>query len=225
MLTPLLLRAVRDDLDMWEEPVEWMYLDSEGLVTVGCGVQLATAGEAAKIPFYRKDTLKAATEAEIKAEWEELHKGAKAQKSAAGKKKFSAAHYKSSTLLRITEETSDALRDRHIEADYRNLKFIYRDFDAFPLKAKVALFDMIYNLGVGRRATSKHRASGLRRFAQLNAAIERRDWESAARLCRRHGIPEDRNRDTAALFRACVVRPEPALPSAVQQSALSLRRP
>ena len=95
-----------------------------------------------------------------------------------------------------------ALRDDHIKADYVELKKIYLQFDSFPDDAKVALFDMIYNVGPGRNKTRLHRASGLRNFVGMNAAINAGKWSLAADRCMRHGIQAARNRRTAELFRS-----------------------
>ena len=40
MISQSLMTKIRDDLDRWETPVLWMYLDSEGYGTVGCGTML-----------------------------------------------------------------------------------------------------------------------------------------------------------------------------------------
>jgi hypothetical protein len=81
---------------------------------------------------------------------------------------------------------------------------IHPYFDGFPQNAQRALFDMIYNLGPGRRADKRHHASGLRRYNFMNKAIDEGKWPIAAKLCLRRGIPPDRNRWTADLFLSCV---------------------
>ncbi len=206
MIGPSLMTKIRNDLDRWETTILWMYLDSEGYVTVGCGTMLPDTASAKTIKFFHEKTLLPATVTEIEAAWKKLHLGANTQKAAAPKKKFSALHYKNETDLRITIRTSSTLRDSHVEADYRQLKQIYPNFDLFPENAKLALFDMVYNLGPGKGKTRHHRSTGLRHYNLLNAAINKEDWESAATHCARRGIPIERNRMTAALFRSCVMK-------------------
>jgi GH24 family phage-related lysozyme (muramidase) len=210
-----LMQRIRDDLNFWEQSIRWMYLDSQGLVTVGYGTMLPDAAAAKRVSFVHSKTGQAATPAEIEAAWNSLHSGAAAQKAAAPKKKFSALHYEDKTDLRITEASAQALRDDHIEADYVELKKIYLQFDSFPDDAKVALFDMIYNVGPGRNKTRHHRASGLRNYVSMNAAINAGKWSLAANRCMRLGIPPLRNLRTADLFRKCA-------PSQAK-SAVSLR--
>jgi hypothetical protein len=217
MIAPALFARIRADLDRWETPILWMYLDSEGLVTVGCGAMLPNAASASVIAFYNNKTRHSATPAEIIAAWTLLHTGASTQKAAAGHGKFSYKHYEKLTDIRITLDTSNQLRDAHISADYAQLQTIYYPgFDSFPDDVKLALFDMIYNLGAGRSKSRHHRANGLRGYMQMNAAISRGDWATASKTCLRHGIPMARNQMTAALFANCAkpatAAPQVALP-------------
>jgi GH24 family phage-related lysozyme (muramidase) len=204
VLSLTLRDAIRRDLDRWEGFYAWMYLDSEGLVTIGYGSMLPNAAAAAAIPFV-KNQGGAATTAEIRAAYAAVQSGAVAQKAAPQRQKFGANRYKTVTDLRITQATASGLRDRHIDADYLQLQAIYQRFDTFPDNAKLALFDMIYNLGAGHGKTRHHRAAGLRAYAGMNAAIARGDWSTAALHCLRHGIPLERNVATAELFRSCAV--------------------
>lgn len=109
-------------------------------------------------------------------------------------------------FLRITIKTSSTLRDAHVQADYKQLKLIYPNFDTFPENTKLALFDMIYNLGPGKWKTLSERATGLRQFVLMNNAINKEDWKTAALHCSRKGIPIERNNMTAALFLSCIVQ-------------------
>ena len=54
----------------FERTIHEMYVDKLGLVTVGIGFLLKTAAEAQKLNFRSKNTRKAASAAEIAAEWE-----------------------------------------------------------------------------------------------------------------------------------------------------------
>lgn len=205
MISLTLRNAIRSDLDRWEGYFAWMYLDSVGLVTIGYGTMLPSADSAAALPFVHAKGGSAATATEIKAGYATLVAGSATQKSAAPKQKYGAKHYEKVTDLRITQATASQLRDAHIDADYNQLTSIYPKFDTFPDAGKLALFDMIYNLGAGRGKTAQHRASGLRAYAGMNAAINRGDWAAAALHSFRHGIPANRNAAAAALFKSCVV--------------------
>lgn len=204
MINPELMKRIQRDIDHWEQPVLWMYLDSEGNVTVGSGIMLPDAASAKAVKFHNKKTFLAATLAEIESAWKKVHSGYKAQKAAKPKNKFASGHYKDVTDLRILQGTSDKLRDEFIKKDYLTLKHLYKNFDSFPENAKLALFDMIYNLGLGRKKTPAHRAKGLLQYVLMNAAINKQDWETAAKQCWRHGIPIKRNKFTADLFKSCI---------------------
>ena len=182
-----------------------MYLDDEGLVTVGFGTMLATANEAAAVNFqYDKDGA-LATEPDIIAAYNVVHAGSAAQKAAAPENKFPPRYYEKVTDLRIAFATASLLRDTHIDADYIQLKLIYPEFDNFPDDAKVALFDMIYNSGAGHSKMRHHRSIGLRAFATMNADINRANWRDAAKKCQRRGISATRNQFVARLFNKCAV--------------------
>lgn len=205
MLTPAFLKMVQENHNRWETVINWMYLDSEGYITVGCGTLLATAASAIPVSFYHEKKFAPATAMEIEAAWKKLNQGASKQKQAPGKQKRSAKTYEKETDLRVTNKTAFALRDTHIKNDYQQLKQIYPNFDTFPEKARLALFDMIYNLGGGRYKTAQQRASGLRQYINMNNAINKEDWKAAALACFRNGISIERNSETATLFRSCAV--------------------
>ncbi len=212
MISQTLMGRIRDDLDFWETPVLWMYLDSVGIITVGCGTALEDDAFAAKVPFFHDTTKAPATGDEIRAAWAALRAESAAQSAAAANKKHVARFYENKSDLRITTDTSTGLRDRHVQDDYQSLQAIYPHFDDFPEDARLALFDMIYNLGGGHIARRGVRATGLRQYSHLNMAINRQDWAGAAGLCHRRGIPPERNAMTSTLFRRSVTGSAVPLP-------------
>ena len=199
-IEPSLLDRIHADLDRWETPIQWMYLDSEGYVTTGCGTMLPDAASAAVLEFFHDGSAKAATAAEKQQAWSTVAAGAAKQKAAPARQKHGALFYRTMTDLRMTLDAATALVDRHVADDYAALRDIYSGFDSFPQDAKLALFDMIYNLGAGRASSARHRGSGLRAFTTMNMAIGRRDWRGAAASCARIGPPPQRNAATALLF-------------------------
>jgi GH24 family phage-related lysozyme (muramidase) len=205
MISFTLRERIRNDLNRWEAMFAWMYLDSEGLVTVGFGTMLRDANAATAVSFQHAKGGALATTAEITAAYDIVYAGSAAQKAAVPAKKYSAKHYEKVTDLRIALATASSLLDSHVDADYSQLQLIYPQFDSFPDDAKVALFDMIYNLGAGHGKMRHHRATGLRAYVTMNAAINRGDWGTAAKHCLRHGIPATRNHATAQLFNNCAV--------------------
>ena len=221
-IEPSLLDRIHADLNRWETPIQWMYLDSEGLVTTGCGTMLPNAEAAAAIDFFHDQSTKTATAAEKREAWSIVKTGGAAQKAAPNRQKKGAIFYKTITDLRMTLDVAVGLVDRHVMSDYAALQDIYPGFDSFPQDVKLALFDMIYNLGAGHGNSAHHRATGLRAFTTMNAAIARRDWRGAASSCTRVGPPPQRNAATSLLFlraagaegQASTVRNTPAGPVA-----------
>lgn len=200
MISPVLMNKIKNDLDAWETPVNWMYLDSQGYVTVGCGTKLPDIKSAESVKFYNIKTKLPASKLDIAAAWKKIHDGSIKQKIAAPANKFAALHYKNETDLRIKINVIHSLRDIHIKENYLQLKQIYPKFDTFPDNIKIALFDMIYNLGSGRASAPHRPASGLREYVLMNKAVNGGNWAEAAKHCFRHGIPQRRNIVTKNLF-------------------------
>jgi GH24 family phage-related lysozyme (muramidase) len=174
MLTKELITTLRKNIEKYEGKVNHLYLDSRGFVTVGIGHLLSTVADAEKIPFQKKDGT-AATTTEISEEYAKV----KSQED-----NRVASYYQQFTQLILSDAEMDALTDKHIDSFYKELKTIYDGFDDFPAEIKLALFDLIFNLGM----------TALRKkWPKLNACIAARDWVAAAENCRRRGIADERN--------------------------------
>jgi len=182
MLTPEERIALRRNFVRYEGRIEHMYLDSKGYVTVGVGHLLRTAGDAEKLPFRTKEGRRAGVE-EIRIEYENIK---------ALPKNNAASFYRRHASLYLSDHDIDRLTDEHIENFERELRRQYPGFDTFPSAARLALFDMIFNLGLTGLRTS---------WPRLNAAVRSRDWNRAAEESRRSPlIPEARNRYVKELF-------------------------
>jgi GH24 family phage-related lysozyme (muramidase) len=176
-----------------------MYKDPNGYITVGIGTRLENVNEAQGIPFHvGSDGGGLATSNQIAESYAAISAATYGQA-------YSPDYYAPDRLpgytapaLFITRATADKLRDDHILEDYKALKEIYSDlarrpygsgavsgdFDSFPDDVKVALFDMIYNLG----------KDGLKKFKRMNDHIVHGDWFRAAGESHRAApVPETRN--------------------------------
>lgn len=174
MLSENIRQALRDNIQRYEGKVNHMYLDTRGFVTVGVGHLLATVVDAQELGFLEGSDEPASTDV-IAAEYEQV----KAQEMARV-----ASYYKQFTALHLTDESIDQITDKHIDSFYKELKVIYDGFDDFPEEAKLALFDMIFNLGM----------TGLRKkWPRFNTCVANKDWAAAANDCRRRGIADERN--------------------------------
>ena len=116
--------------------------------------------DAQKLAF--RNGAKPATKDEIKADYEKVKKQIPDRL---------ASYYKKYTKLILPEAKINKLTNKHIETFEKELRSIYSGFDTFPPEVRLALFDMIFNLGM-----TKLRGG----WPKFNAAIKAKDWKKAA---------------------------------------------
>ena len=162
-----------------------MYRDTVGKVTVGVGLMLPDAKAAAALPFVVGG--RAATPEEIAAEY------ARVDTMAMGR---ASAFYKIPTSLILTQQTIDAKLRSVLAGFEADLRAKFPHYDALPDGVKMALLDMIYNLGP---------AGLFRGFPHLVAAIQTGAWSQAAEHCMRRGPSAARNDWTREQFLSAVV--------------------
>lgn len=78
----------------------------------------------------------------------------------------------------------------------RDLTKLVYDFDNLPERAQIALFDMVFQLGLG----------GVQKFKKMLLAIGERDWNKAADECldsKYHRQTPSRCEENAQMLRAC----------------------
>jgi GH24 family phage-related lysozyme (muramidase) len=170
-------RSAAERLRKFEGATSYMYRCSGGEVTVGVGHAIFDEAHAAQLPWTDApaSTLIATDFARV----------------AATDKGFVATRYENLTQCRLSEGAVDTLLLSDIDAFEKILTASLPTWQSYPEPVQQALFDMAYNLGVG----------GLLKFHKLLAACASGDWETAATECRRGGIGDSRNQETAALFR------------------------
>jgi GH24 family phage-related lysozyme (muramidase) len=172
-------------LKEFEGCVPWMYRDTVGKVTVGVGLMLPDAKAAQALPFVVGT--RAATPEEIAAEYARV--GAMAMGRAS-------AFYKTPTVLVLTQQTIDAKLTSVLAGFEADLKAQFPHYDGLPDGVKMALLDMIYNLGP---------AGLFKGFPHLVAAIQTGAWQQAAEHCIRRGPSTARNDWTREQFLSAVV--------------------
>jgi len=162
-----------------------MYRDTVGKVTVGIGFMLPDAAAAQALPFVAGTS--SATPEQV------AHEYARINSMPLGR---AAAFYKSPASLELTQQTIDAKLISVLEAFETDLRKEFPHYDTFPDAIKMALLDMIYNLG----------PEGLfHGFPHLIAAVQSGAWAQAANHCDRRGPSAARNAWTKAQFLAAVV--------------------
>jgi GH24 family phage-related lysozyme (muramidase) len=172
-------------LKEFEGCVPWMYRDTVGKVTVGVGLMLPDAKAAEALPFVLG--ARAASPGEIVAEY------ARVDAMTFGR---ASAFYKIPSSLELTPQTIDAKLKSVLESFEADLRIQFPRYDALPDGVKMALLDMIYNLG----------SEGLfKGFPHLVAAVEAGAWAQAAEHCVRRGPSAARNAWTRQQFLSAVV--------------------
>jgi GH24 family phage-related lysozyme (muramidase) len=174
---------VEADFEHFEGKVSHMYLDTVGLVTVGVGKMLRDIAAAQELPFVRRADGAAASPAEIAADFNAVASQAKGK---------IASTYERYTALDLPDEAIAALLKTVVDGFEADLADAFAGYDSYPLAAKRALLDMIYNLGL----------AGLLKFKKLKAAVEAGDWQGAAAQCHRNGPSQERNDWTRDQFLA-----------------------
>jgi GH24 family phage-related lysozyme (muramidase) len=172
-------------LKQFEGCVPWMYRDTVGKVTVGVGLMLPNAEAAQALPFITG--AHAATPQEIAADFARVHAMITGRP---------ATFYKIPGSLELTQQTIDAKLSAVLQQFETRLCAQIPHYDALPDTVKMALLDMIYNLGpVGL----------FKGFPHLITAIEAGAWTQAAANCLRHGPSPERNAWTREQFLSAVV--------------------
>lgn len=160
------------------------------------GHLVKTVAEAQKLPFIDGNTKKKASADQIKTDFETVSKQPKNR---------IASFYKTHTKLVLTQIEIDKLTTAHIEKFYKELKLLYSDFDRYPEEARLALFDMIFNVGTTNLKTA---------WPTFNQAIKDRNWQKAAdNSARKPPVSAARNMYVKGLF-------ERAAKTAVKKAAV-----
>jgi len=162
-----------------------MYRDTVGKVTVGVGLMLPDAKAAQALPFVVG--ARAATPEEIAAEY------ARVDAMAMGR---ATSFYKTPGSLELTQQTIDAKLSSVLAGFEADLKTEFPHYDTLPDGVKMALLDMIYNLGP---------AGLFKGFPHLVAAVQTGAWAQAAEHCMRRGPAPARNNWTRQQFLSAVV--------------------
>ncbi|QHN03256.1 hypothetical protein FTO74_07670 [Granulicella sp. WH15] len=170
-------------LKEFEGSVPWMYRDTVGKVTVGVGLMLPDAAAACALPF--RSGAGAATKEEIAAEF------ARVEALAAGR---AAGFYRGGLELAAAE--IDVKLMGVLTGFDGELRAHLPGFDGMPDGVKLALLDMIYNLG----------PEGLfQGYPHLMRDVASGAWAAAAAACLRHGPSAARNEWTREQFLSAVV--------------------
>ncbi|MCP3367759.1 glycoside hydrolase family protein [Bradyrhizobium cajani] len=165
----------------FEAFVEHFYLDTVGKVTIGYGRMVPNADAAVDLPL-KKNGSDADDDAK-RDEW------ALIKSKPAGKP---ASYYRQFTKLTLQESDAKAMLRENLEGSAADLKTRFPELDDYPNDAQDALLDMMFNLGLTKFSRAK--------WPKLFAAVEAKDWTTAAAESNRPDVQEERNEAIHDLF-------------------------
>lgn len=177
------ITAVVNNLILHEGARNSMYVDTAGNVTVGIGHMLPNAAAGYNLGFTKTHHISRGHGDSEDVEQTASHSDIDAAFNAAKTHTYSNVHLSDQAMI------ADCVGI--VERDRATLRNMYSDFDHFPQSAKTALHDMLYNLGEGKLKSE---------FPNFNAAVNRKDWPTAATESHRTGIGDSRNKDTHDQF-------------------------
>jgi GH24 family phage-related lysozyme (muramidase) len=163
-----------------ENNFEHMYADSEGNVTVGIGHAIFQPQGAHRLPFVRKDTGAAATQAEIDKDYNAVD----------GITNHVASYFASLTDLELSQTDIDGLFQSDFNTHIKVADAFF-PLDQLPQPVQIALFDLAFQTG-GKLVKGKT-------FKRLQDALRRRDWGRAGAEM---NVANDAQRNSARLTQA-----------------------
>jgi GH24 family phage-related lysozyme (muramidase) len=172
-------------LKEFEGCVPWMYRDTVGKITVGVGLMLPDSKAAQSLPFFFGADL--ATPEQVAAEFSRVD---------ALPPDHPSNFYKTSVSLELPAQSIDAKLAAVLKSFESDLRARLPHYDTFPDGVKMALLDMIYNLGP---------AGLFKGFPHLVAAVQSGAWAQAAEHCMRRGPDSARNNWTRQQFLSAVI--------------------
>lgn len=187
MLTETEKMILRKKLVRYEGNVPHMYLDSLGHVTIGVGHLVRNLRNALKLNLVVAGGERAgaiATKEQLTADYENVKKQPPGQL---------AYKYKKYTKLIMKVVEVNRLTNKHIKSFYSELKRLFPEFDDYPTEARLALLDIIFNLGMTKLR---------KEWPKLNKAVKIKDWTEAAAESNRPELGDLRNSYVRELFEA-----------------------
>jgi GH24 family phage-related lysozyme (muramidase) len=167
----------------FEGNVPFMYRDTAGWVTVGVGQMLPDVNAAKKYPFLTP-LGGVATKDEIDKDYHRVYA------ITAG---LTADKYRAQSSLLLPDEYIQSLLMNKLKECDLHLRRHYIRYDLYPELVKLALLDMIYNMGASKL---------FGQFSTFEKAVNAQDWNTAAEQChRKHkGASDNRNAWTRHQF-------------------------
>lgn len=175
----------KSHLDIFEGRIPYLYSDSGGLPTVGCGCAVPSASISESLNWDGG----MASIALAASEWQAV------KNSTPGLAAQSYAHL---TMLRLSDIEIDRLRDKRIDSTESDLIMAVTGVSRLPQPAIQCLIDMCFNIG----ASKLHR-DFFGPTSKFGPALYAGDWATAAAESARRGIQPARNDYARGLLLFC----------------------
>lgn len=186
------LKKIIDDLRQFEGAKAYMYLDTVSVVTIGVGTALFAVEDVDSVNFVDLKTHLPVGLADKRTAWQTVQNVSGPRGRACT---YSPIHFEKFTTIIIGRPEQDRLLNDKLEEFYQDLIRIYPGFDSLPENGKLALFDMIYNLGPSHLEYV---------FVQFTNAVRSRNWATAAMQSYRPQVGAIRNATIKAYLQSCV---------------------
>lgn len=190
------------NLKKYEGEINHLYLDTKGRVTAGTGHLVSNKNAVSGITLYKTQNsalTQPATLQEKMTEYETIAALPWGQN-------YDAESFEPHTSLVMKKSDIAFLLNQHIDSFYGELKNTYKkdngypeNFDDFDDNAQLALFDMIFNLGLPTLTNG---------FPTFNSHLKSGDFEKAADECHRRDVSEKRNKYVKDLLLSVSVEAE-----------------
>ena len=194
---------LRKKLYQYEGKFNHFYLDTKGNVTIGVGHLVPKRNAVSALILYKTKNNKSAQVATLQEKQTEYDNIVKLPWG----QRYGASSFKSYTTLVMKEHDINLLLDKHIGSFYKELVRIYSktagyadNFDSLHKDLKLALFDMILNLGASRLVNI---------FPKFNAALKAGDWKTAATESNRPDVSLNRNQYVKHLLLSISTKQKP----------------
>lgn len=165
----------------FETFIGYVYLDTNGYVTVGYGHMLPDADSTTAIPL-KLNGANASDKAK-RSEWTTME---------SQEPGHDASYYKKFTKLTLDESDARSILKDDLASAAANLATRFPSLDDYPDAAQDALLDMMFNIGLTKFTKSK--------WPSLFAAVENKNWTSAAAESHRTEVSDERNNAIRDLF-------------------------
>ena len=190
----LCFRGIKDKLEKREGNIAHLYLDRNGLLHTGVGINVNDYANFKMLEFKDKNG-KLLTEKQKKA----LFVQAKAFQMKQAKKgfNFSAKYYANKFAYAPTKESRDMLFALNITKSMTDIKQMLgeKNYYNLHLNAQEELIGLHFNLGAGKFNPKK--------FKKLFAAAQKQDYQTMAKESHVKGVAEHRNQLVYNAFAGC----------------------